>query len=68
MVKAPPFDARDMGLIPGQGTKILCATWHSWREKKKKKKLCFEQDQMFSLQQENCDFGEWEVPSTHGFL
>ena len=23
---------------------------------------------MFSLQQENCDFGEQEVPSTHRFL
>ena len=30
--------AGDLGLIPGQGTKILQAMWYDYKEKKKKKK------------------------------
>ena len=32
--------AGDTGLIPGQGTKILRAMWHSHKKRKEKKKLC----------------------------
>ena len=31
--------AEDMGLIPGQGTKIPHAAWHSQKKRKKKKNL-----------------------------
>ena len=32
-----------MGLIPGQGTKVLRATWLSRKKKKQKGNLCFSQ-------------------------
>lgn len=32
------FNAGGEGLIPGQGTKVLHATWHSQKTKKQKKK------------------------------
>ena len=64
MVKSPPSNARDMGLIPGQGTKILCAMWHSWR---KKKKSCVLSRIRCLACSKRIVILEWEVPSTHSF-
>ena len=41
-LRCPALDSRCRGLIPGQGTKILHATWHDPPKKKaegKKKKI-----------------------------
>ena len=46
MVKTPDFHGRGVGSIPGWGTKILHAVWHSQKNKtikclkKKKCQLC----------------------------
>ena len=36
VVKNAHFKAGGMGLIPGQGTKILQVTWHGQKKKKKR--------------------------------
>ena len=39
MVKTPPSNAGLVGSIPGQGTKVLHATWGGQKLKKKNKNL-----------------------------
>ena len=43
MVKDPPSNARDVSLIPGQGTKILHAMQYGQRKffKNKKERYCY---------------------------
>ena len=37
-LRCPALDSRGTGLIPGQGAKILDATWHDQKKDKRKKK------------------------------
>ena len=41
VVKTRASTAKGMGLIPGQGTNILHATWYGQKKKKKKKTVNF---------------------------
>ena len=41
VVKTRASTAKGMGLIPGQGTNILHATWYGQKKKKENSKFCY---------------------------